>query len=258
MAEGNAGQSAFRFIISLDRAQSSPVTVGFATANGTATAPSDYTAASGTVTFAPGETAKPVTVEVNGDTTVEPDETFGVNLTNATANATIADGQAMGTIVNDDQAVTLPPVVTGVSPKSGPISGGTRITITGTGFARGDTVVIGQGNGPGAGAIAATTVSVVSSTQITATTGGGARPGTWNLFVIAPNGTASRAVSGDQFTYIATAAGVSTVTHNSGSTGGGTAITITGSRFARGAHGRHRAGQRPRERIGRSSLKSQA
>ncbi len=79
------------------------MTVDFATANGTATAPSDYTANSGTVTFAPGVTSQTVTVQVNGDTTVEPNETFNVNLTNATGNATIADAQGVGTIVNDDQ-----------------------------------------------------------------------------------------------------------------------------------------------------------
>ena len=102
LAEGDAGQTAFRFTVSLDQAQSAPVTVDYSTADGTATAPSDYTAANGTVTFAPGETAKTVTVQVNGDTTVEPDETFTVNLANTVGNATIADAQATGTIVNDD------------------------------------------------------------------------------------------------------------------------------------------------------------
>ena len=109
MAEGNAGQTAFRFTVSLDRAQSAPVTVDFATADGTATAPSDYAAGQGTVTFAPGETAKTVTVQVNGDTTVEPDETFNVNVANAAGNAAIADAQGVGTIVNDDQPVVVPP-----------------------------------------------------------------------------------------------------------------------------------------------------
>jgi Calx-beta domain len=111
LAEGDSGQTAFRFTVSLDQAQSAPVTVDFATAAGigTATAPSDYTAASGTVTFAPGETTKTITVQVNGDTTVEPDETFTVNLANATGNATIADIQAAGTILNDDQVVIEQP-----------------------------------------------------------------------------------------------------------------------------------------------------
>jgi NADPH:quinone reductase-like Zn-dependent oxidoreductase len=55
------------------------------------------------VTFAPGETVKTVTVQVNGDTTKEANETFTANLANATGNATIADSQAVGTIVNDDR-----------------------------------------------------------------------------------------------------------------------------------------------------------
>ena len=103
MAEGNAGQTAFRFTVSLDRAQPAPVTVAFATADGTASAPSDYAAGTGAVTFASGETAKTVTVQVKGDTSDEPDETFNVNLTNASGNATIGNGRAVGTIVNDDQ-----------------------------------------------------------------------------------------------------------------------------------------------------------
>src|SRR4029450_7597360 len=103
MAEGNAGQSAFRFTVALDTPQSAPVTVEFATADGTASAPSDYAANTGTVTFAPGETAKTVTVQVNGDTRKEPDETFSVNLSNAAGNATLADGHATGTIANDDR-----------------------------------------------------------------------------------------------------------------------------------------------------------
>jgi Calx-beta domain len=109
MAEGNAGQTAFRFTVSLDTQQAAPVTVDLGTADGTATAPGDYAAANGTVTFAPGENAKTVIVQVNGDTTVEPDETVTLNLANATGNATIAEAQGIGTIANDDQPVIVPP-----------------------------------------------------------------------------------------------------------------------------------------------------
>jgi hypothetical protein len=111
-AEGNDRQTAFQFTATLDSPQSSPVTVDFASADGTATAPSDYTATTGKVTFEPGETAKTATVEVNGDTTVEPDETFNVTLTGATGNATIADGHAVATIVNDDPPATPTPTPT--------------------------------------------------------------------------------------------------------------------------------------------------
>ena len=103
-----AGTTAYVFTVSLSAAQAAPVTVDFATANGTATAASDYTANSGTLTFAPGVTTQTVTVQVNGDTTVEPNETFNVNLSDATGNATIADAQGVGTIVNDDAAARRP------------------------------------------------------------------------------------------------------------------------------------------------------
>jgi hypothetical protein len=109
LVEGNTGQTAFPFVVTLDRSHSAPVTVDYSTADGTAAAPTDYVAISGTLTFAPGETAKTVTVQVNGDTTVEPDETFTVNLANVTGNATIVDSQGVGTIVNDDQMVIVPP-----------------------------------------------------------------------------------------------------------------------------------------------------
>jgi len=99
--EGNSGTTAFNFTVSLLGASSQTVTVNYATANGTATAPVDYTAANGTLSFAPGETSKTVTVSVVGDTDVEPDETFTVNLTGA-ANAAIANAVGTGTIQNDD------------------------------------------------------------------------------------------------------------------------------------------------------------
>ena len=100
--EGNSGTTAFTFNVTLSAASTNIVTVQYATANGTATtAGSDYTAASGTVTFAPGETLKTVTVAVTGDTTVEADETFSVTLTSPT-NATLGTSLGTGTIRNDD------------------------------------------------------------------------------------------------------------------------------------------------------------
>jgi len=77
------------------------VSVDFATADGTASAGSDYESASGQVEFQPGETDKPVTVQVNGDVLFEEDETFFVNLSNE-SNATVGDGQGLGTITDDD------------------------------------------------------------------------------------------------------------------------------------------------------------
>jgi Calx-beta domain-containing protein len=75
--------------------------VSYATADGTATAGSDYTATSGSLPFTPGATSQPLAVDVLGDTTVETDETFFVNLS-APTNATLGDAQGLGTIGDDD------------------------------------------------------------------------------------------------------------------------------------------------------------
>src|SRR2546428_692986 len=80
VTEGNSGTSNATFTVSLTNPSSAAVTVDYATADGTALAGSDYVAASGSLTFAPGETSQSVMVVINGDVTVEPDETFSVNL----------------------------------------------------------------------------------------------------------------------------------------------------------------------------------
>src|SRR5690606_35221011 len=91
--EGNSGTSIFAFTVSLSQASPSSITVNYATADGTATtAGNDYVVANGMLTFAPGDLTKTVNVTVNGDTLVELDETFFVNLTSPT-NATISDNQ---------------------------------------------------------------------------------------------------------------------------------------------------------------------
>ena len=99
--EGNGGTRDAVFTVHLSHASGLPVTVNYATADGTAMAGNDYQPTSGALTFMPGERSKPITVVVNGDTRREPNETFFVNLSDA-ANATIADGQGRGTIHNDD------------------------------------------------------------------------------------------------------------------------------------------------------------
>ncbi len=78
--------------------------VNFATANGTATAGSDYVASTGTLNFGVGESTRTISVVVNGDATIENHETFFVNLSGATNGAAIADRQGLGTIANDDSA----------------------------------------------------------------------------------------------------------------------------------------------------------
>ena len=102
VAEGNGDHAHFMFEVTLDQAADGPVTVAYSTANGTATAGSDYTATSGTLTFAAGEASKTVHVDIGGDTASEANETFTVRLSNA-SGATIADATAVGTIVDDDR-----------------------------------------------------------------------------------------------------------------------------------------------------------
>ncbi|HKS08021.1 MAG TPA: Calx-beta domain-containing protein [Pyrinomonadaceae bacterium] len=104
VSEGNSGTTTAGFTVSLSNASSQTITVNFATVNGTATAGSDYASTSSVVTFTPGQTSQPININITGDTTFEPNETFSINLANAT-NATISDNQGAGTITNDD---TLP------------------------------------------------------------------------------------------------------------------------------------------------------
>lgn len=90
-----------RFVVSLSAASGQSVTVSYATANGTAKAPADYAATTGTLTFAPDETTQTVAVPIKGDRRKERNEAFFVNLSGPT-NATIADAQGRATIVDND------------------------------------------------------------------------------------------------------------------------------------------------------------
>jgi Calx-beta domain len=104
--EGNTGTTAFVFTISLSVADLADTTVTYTTQNGTA-AGSDYTTTTGTATISANATSTTVTVLVKGDTSNEPNETFFVNLTNPSANATILDAQGLGTIANDDMKISI-------------------------------------------------------------------------------------------------------------------------------------------------------
>ena len=106
VTEGNTGTVAATFAVTLNTPSGRAVSVDYATANGTATSPADYAAASATLNFAAGQITKQVTVQVNGDALDEVNETYFVNLTNA-SNATITDGSGVGTITDDDPVPTL-------------------------------------------------------------------------------------------------------------------------------------------------------
>ena len=89
------------FVVRISPGPSGTVTVDYATSDGTATAGSDYRAASGTLTSAPGEAAQTVSVAVFNDGYDEGDETMTLTLTNV-SGAYLLDGEATGTIENDD------------------------------------------------------------------------------------------------------------------------------------------------------------
>src|SRR5262245_24572372 len=101
LVEGNGGTVNAVFTVALSEPATGTVRVNYSTADGTAQASRDYEAAAGTLTFAPGEINKTITIAVRGDKQVEASETFFVNVSGA-LNADVADGQGLGTIRNDD------------------------------------------------------------------------------------------------------------------------------------------------------------
>jgi uncharacterized repeat protein (TIGR01451 family) len=112
-AEPSSGSAPAAFTVVLSHAYSQTVTVNFTTANDTgganpATAGTDYTVTSGTLTFDPGDTVQTISVPVlaDGDNS-ETDETFLVNLTGSNAGTTITDNQAVGTITTNNTAGTV-------------------------------------------------------------------------------------------------------------------------------------------------------
>ena len=156
VTEGNAGTVNAIFTLTLSAPSGRAVSALLSTADGTATGGSDYVIRSSPVTLLPGTTSLPASVQVNGDLQDEADEFFLANLT-IPNNATLADSQATGTIVDDDVLT-----VSTISPSSGPAAGGTPVTITGVAFEIGATVTIGG--------VAAVGVDVTGPGLLTATT----------------------------------------------------------------------------------------
>ena len=128
VTEGNSGTVNAVVTVTLSAASGQTVTVNYATADGSAIAPGDYTAASGTLTFTPGQTSRTVTVLVNGDITPEANETFSLGLFGAT-NATINIATSFITITNDDVPVTVSPA----SLPNGTVAAAYTQTITASG-----------------------------------------------------------------------------------------------------------------------------
>jgi serine protease AprX len=109
VSEGTGGTKPLTFTVTLARPSTRPVTVAYTTVDGSAKAGSDFTAASGTLSFAPGEREQRLTVAIGGDAVVEPRETFTVHLDSPT-NATLGRADATGTIEDDDVDRTAPRV----------------------------------------------------------------------------------------------------------------------------------------------------
>ena len=108
VADATAGEeddSTIDFVVTLDPASDESVTVDYATANGSASSGSDYTATSGTLTFNASETSKTIQVSIIDDTVVDNNETLTITLSNA-SGAEISDGQATGTITDGDTETT--------------------------------------------------------------------------------------------------------------------------------------------------------
>ena len=101
ITEGDTGTKVMSFTVTQSAASNLTVTADFATADNSATAPSDYAAAAGTVTFSPGQVSRSVLVTINGDVNFEPSESFTVTLSNP-VNASFSKPQGTGTILNDD------------------------------------------------------------------------------------------------------------------------------------------------------------
>lgn len=100
-SEGDGSLTPFSFTIRLSSATTQDVVVNWTTASGSATSPADFVAESGWIRIPAGQTARTVVIDVVADNSRESNETFELRLQSAT-NATIADGRALGVILNDD------------------------------------------------------------------------------------------------------------------------------------------------------------
>ena len=155
--EGNAGTTTFTFTVSLSKALAGNVTFDIATANGTATAGSDFTAINlAGQTIVAGATSKNFAVTVTGDTAVEANETFTINVSNV-AGIAVAKGTGTGTIINDDAtALTNGVAVGSISGSTGTHfyyslvvpSGKTNVTFTTTGGTGDADLFVSRGTQP--------------------------------------------------------------------------------------------------------------
>ena len=156
--EGDNGTTDAAITLSVTPATSQNVTVHWSTADGTAVGGEDYVVSSGTTDpFVDGHTT--IHIPINGDLTIEPNETVLINF-DSPSGAILGRSQATLTITNDD----LLSVAT-ITPRSGPATGGSPVTITGTRFSDGVTIHFGE--------TPATDITVLDQATLTATTPAG-------------------------------------------------------------------------------------
>ncbi len=140
------------------------VTVAFATANGTATAGSDYTASTGTLSFAAGETSKTITIPIINDTAVESSETFTVTISAPTGGATLGTTTVSTVTITDNDSVVPVPGVLSISPTTVSVSEGAAsatFTVSRTGGSDGAVAV----------SFATSNVTATAGSDYTATSG---------------------------------------------------------------------------------------
>ena len=174
--EGDAGTTPMTFTLTLSAPSASPVTVTWSTADGAAIAGSDFTASSGTVTFAPGVVSQTVTVPVIGDFAIEPLETFTVSLSSP-AGAVLGDGSATGTIADNDAPVDLAITKTAVGTTfyaGAPIT--FRIDVTNLGSVAASNVTVTDILPPGLTFVSATTADGTCSGTSSVVCNLGVRP----------------------------------------------------------------------------------
>ncbi|BAQ65992.1 calcium-binding protein [Geminocystis sp. NIES-3709] len=138
ITEGNSGTKNEVFTLTCISKALQPITVNYAIVNGIARSGSYYVAKTGSLSFATNETTKTISIVINGDTTVEPNETFFVNL----GNTTIADSQGLDTIINNNISTNL--LVVGDANNNNLVGGNGNDTLQGLGG--NDTVRGGAGN----------------------------------------------------------------------------------------------------------------
>ncbi|MBL8113454.1 MAG: IPT/TIG domain-containing protein [Acidobacteria bacterium] len=156
LTEGNAGTKNATFTITVSP-HVATMTIGWNTQDGSATAGSDYTAASGNLQFLPAELSKTVDVVVQGDLALEGDESFFVVINQILPGGFVTKGTGEAVITNDDSSVT----VSSISKPCASTTGGLPLTIQGAGFQAGATVTL-----VGTPAV----VNNVTPTQISVTT----------------------------------------------------------------------------------------